>query len=920
MTIAIVRSPSRRVRAYDTGFTRPLSRPLEAREAGEKAANLSRLLRSGHPVPEGFVLTNAALDAFLAGNGLVARIDQICEALDPRALDGVQAASTAIAGLIRGASLPVAVATDLDLALAGLPPQPVIVRSSAVGEDSGDASFAGQLDSIADVMGASQVRRALLDVWASRWSTRSLSYQLARGKQLSGMGVIVQRQIASAISGVLFTAAPGRPDEMLVEYCGGTGEALVSGRVNPGRLVISRRDLGWALQTHPEQPADAATLFLEPARIASLARRALELERVFGLPQDIEWTMDGEGRIWIVQARPITVSARPASAPGAKRAGRPVVWSNANVNENFPEPISPLLYSIARRGYYHYFRNLGRAFGFTRRRIASMEEPLQRIIGVQGARMYYNLTSIHGVLRSAPFGELLAAWFNQFTGAEQTDAPAIVRTRRTDSLARQAGELAAIAVRTAWQYVFVTRRVERFERTAAAFAERTRPTLLETRSRRELLDDFRAFLDIRYNRWKDASLADTAAMVCYGALKRALNRALPSADQASIHNSLLKALPGLPSSVPGVKLWDLSRLVRANARLRDRLETTPAVETIAVIRHDPQFADFNAELERFLDDWGFRCSGELMLTVASFQEAPAPLVDIIKAYAGRDEGSPAEHLLTQRRDRLADTARVATVLRTRRLHRFVPFLHEWHVVSVLLRWTQHAIVLRERARLKQALLYSRLRRVALALGARLVEDGLLDDRTEIFWLTADEIDDLVSGSAMFPHHLRPLVEVRRAAHAELGAAAPPDSLTLGEDDYWQGASDRQVPLAQRSDALGPRTLQGLGVCGGTATARAAVLTDVTEAHRLQPGDVLITRQTDPGWGAVFPLISGLVMERGGMLSHGAIIAREFGIPSVVGIAEATRAVPHGTRVAVDGDRGLVQILSAPVDSTSKAVR
>ena len=282
-----------------------------------------------------------------------------------------------------------------------------------------------------------------------------------------------------------------------------------------------------------------------------------------------------------------------------------------------------------------------------------MEQPLGHIIGVHGARMYYNLTSIHGVLRSAPFGDLLAAWFNQFVGSEDTDTPAFVEQPRRaarDPAATTAGasprprELAVIAAKTTWQYLFVTRRVERFERTVTAFADRTHPRLLETRSRRELLDDFRAFLDIRNHRWLDASLADTASMVCYGALQRWLSRAFPTADQAALHNSLLKALPGLPSGMPALKLWDLSRLVRGDRRLLDLLAAAPAEEALATIRRDPAFEPFARELDRYLDDWGFRCSGELMLTVKSFQEDPAPLLDIIKAYVGSDGESPADQL------------------------------------------------------------------------------------------------------------------------------------------------------------------------------------------------------------------------------------------------------------------------------------
>jgi pyruvate,water dikinase len=193
--------------------------------------------------------------------------------------------------------------------------------------------------------------------------------------------------------------------------------------------------------------------------------------------------------------------------------------------------------------------------------------------------------------------------------------------------------------------------------------------------------------------------------------------------------------------------------------------------------------------------------------------------------------------------------------------------------------------------------------VALAIGGQLVAANRLESDADVFMLTVEELDDLLSGSAMFPE-ARELVALRARAHAQLAATSPPDSFSLEPGEYWPASTpDPRSPIPD------PRShvLKGLGVCGGQVTSRAAVLEDVSDAHKLQAGDVLITRQTDPGWGAVFPLISGLVIERGGMLSHGAIIAREFGIPSVVGINNATRVIPHGRSVHVDGDRGEVRV-------------
>lgn len=846
----------------------PLASATTLEDVGGKAVNLARLIAVGAPVPDGFVLTSAALQHFVAEQ----------EALPPDVDSAVMA--TWQSDFSDG---------------------PVIVRSSAVGEDSEGASFAGQLDSVPDVRTVDQLRAAILRVWSSQWSARALSYQQARGTCLRGMGVIVQRQADAAVSGVLFTVSPTDPSGMLLEYCDGLGEALVSGEVNPGRVTIARQGFQWTLAAVPDEPAPGESLLLNDSQVHTLARLALDIERAFGAAQDIEWTIDRSGRPWIVQARPITAGGFETTA--AAEPAPAVLWTNANVNENFPQPICPLLYSIARVGYYHYFRNLGTAFGISERRLIRMEPALRQIIGVHGARMYYNLTNIHAVLRTAPFGDLLAASFNQFTGAEP-DGKEDTEASAGDSRATQIREVAVIAARTTWQYLFLTRRVEEFERGVDEFAARTHPRLLAGTPPDLLLEHFRGVLDIRYNGWKNASLADAGSMVCYGALQRFLARAFPGEDQQALHNTLLKALPDLVSSKPPLKLWELSRMVKADPALQQLFASSEAPAILAQLA-DERFRDFKTAFDDFLENWGFRCSAELMLTAPSFQEDPAPVIDLLKAYFAMDGDSPADQLRRQAEGRLRDTKTMLSALRGRPVWRWLPFVRQSKLAAVLLRWTQTSIQLRERARLKQALLYSRLRRISLALGGALTERGRLAAADDIFFLTADEVDLLASGGEMFPGHARELVTLRRQAHAELSARTPPDSMRLPAGEYLDAHGE-----SGRAGAIdGDAALTGVGACGGRTTAPAAILMDVTDSHRLKAGDILVTRQTDPGWGPIFPLISGLVIERGGMLSHGAIIAREFGIPSVVGVKDATRRIQHGGAITVDGDRGLVHVMA-----------
>jgi len=674
--------------------------------------------------------------------------------------------------------------------------------------------------------------------------------------------------------------------------------------MDPGRVSVGRRThVVRTLATLGEPNADVDALIHEQSRIDQLIALAALLENRLGGPQDVEWAVDDVGSLFVVQSRPITaapVRVVTHTPPAASR----VAWSNANVNENFPDPVSPLLYSIASAGYAAYFRNLATGFGISRRRRQAMEPAFARIIGVHGARMYYNLTSIHRVLRLAPFGDSLAQAFDTFVGARGQDATPTAGGLAPVSRFRERLEVAVIACKTAWQYLWLPLRVARFERRADALARRTHPVSLATMPLASLRAALAEFMEIRLRRWNDAALADAAAMVCYAALERVLGRVYSATDGA-VHTSLLKAIPDVVSSKPVTELWALSRTIRATPALAEVFATAEPRAVLEAVACRSEFSAFHRQLDRYLDQWGFRCSAELMLTAPSFQEEPEPLVAVLRAYAQLDGESPVEALARQAADRRTETARVLTELRGRPLFGRWPIPTYAQVVRVLIAWTHASIRFRERARLKQALLYSRCRRVALALGTELVRRDVIARRDDVFWLTVHELDDLASGGAMFPRQTRELVALRARAHAEAAAVAPPDAFELGEGEYWTALpGDTAVPLAATT---GSREMAGISACGGSATGQARVLRDVTEAERLGTGDILVTRQTDPGWGPVFFLISALVIERGGMLSHGAIIAREFGLPCVVGVRDATRLIPDGSTITVDGDHGRVHV-------------
>ena len=881
---------------------------------GGKAAGLARAISLGLPVPDGAVITNHAFESFLEQEQLGTRIRALLATLSAGDIEGLRKTSRTIIEWVAAVPVPKAILDTLASLLEGAPgSQTLIVRSSAVGEDSTEASYAGQLESFLYINTLRELESAIRQCWASCWSERALSYQLSTGKQLRGMGVLIQQQIDSALAGVLFTRPPltqNKTDDqyMLGEFCYGQGTTLVSGQINPGRFRIHKKTLDWQKLSAPEQPGlPGSTLDLSADWIEPLASAALRLEAFHQRPQDIEWALDHSGKLYIVQSRPIVLRPGTASTP------RMITWSNANVRENFPDPVTPLLYSVASAGYQHYFRNLALAFGISRQRIAAMEGPLQNIIGVHGARIYYNLSSIHSVIRMAPFGDWLIRYFNSFVGATETAPPSqgdrqfrdLDRHRATQLL-----ESVRIVAKTCWQFMFLERHVAGFEARADRFARASAPAKLESMDVIELRNLLRAFMEIRLQRWVDASLADAAAMISYGMLTSLLRNTFPEQQYSALPNSLLKGVTGLVSSEPVFGLWELSRMIIRDSDLRQLFSSQPRDTIINTLRSpdaNKALREFSGAFDAYLENWGFRCSGELMLTVPSFQENPAGLIDILKTYLDVTSQSPADVLQQQKAAREDQLREVLQQIASKR--GYGPFQRRIRrlLLQRFLAWTQGAISMRERARLKQALLYSRLRRVALALGERFSANQLLERANDIFYLTWQEIDALASSRAMFPHGTRSQIRLRRDEHARLSAMDPPDDFVMEEGTYLD-EGDYAANSGGTAGTAAENLLEGTTACGGKIQGRATILHDVSESGQLSAGDILITTQTDPGWGHVFFLIKGLIIERGGMLSHGAILAREFGIPAIVGVRNATLRIPQHATVVLDGDRGRVHVL------------
>jgi pyruvate,water dikinase len=863
---------------------RPLAGADDERRFGGKAAGLARLARAGAPMPAGVVIDTAAFDRHVVRCGARDLARKLAAELPSLAYDELRRASGVVRESILRAPLEPRLAAQVREFAAST--TPLAVRSSAIGEDAKQASFAGLFDTLLRVRSPEDACMAVRRVWASAYSERALCYSQRLGLRSASMAVILQEQVDALASGVLFTRDTSGDECMLIEFCDGLGDRLVGGELDPGRGRIRRT----GLRVDIERRTEASACF-DPLRhpaVRDLARHALSLERRFGAPQDIEWCIDRRGRALLLQCRPITGNAEASATE---------IWSNANIAENFPGPVCPFLRSFVTRGYTAYFRGLGHTLGIAADRMDAMADAFERLVGVHAGRLYYNLSNIHAVLHLAPGGAWLGRYFDHFTGARSAQSP---RRIQRNPLARTT-EAAAIALNVAWQCARLEKRLQRFERRVDSLAAQTAPHLLGEVSLAELGAHLDAFLDIRLRRWTDAALADAAAMVSFGILSTLLRRWLAVGDIEHTQTALLQGLPGLASAVPVERLWTLADRARDDPAARDALGREPAERALEAL-HATECTNFREALDAYLREWGFRYSGELMLTQPTPAETPLPVIRLLQAYLREGGPGPAAISAKRAREREAETLRVAALLTPSQMLRRLPLPTRAACLRTVLWATQRAIRLRERARMKQALLYTRLRHIALAIGDRLAALGVLTQRDDVFYLEIDEAIALAKGSVPSASALRATIAARRGELASAESCSPPDTLSVARGATWEPP----VGSDTRPDGACDGVLKGVGASAGMVAGKAAVVLDVTSAGSLGSGCVLVTRQTDPGWATVFFLARGLVVERGGMLSHGAIIAREYGIPAVIGIRDATRLIRDGEMLRVDGSTGVVE--------------
>ncbi|WP_114854373.1 PEP/pyruvate-binding domain-containing protein [Brachybacterium sp. YJGR34] len=793
--------------------------PADLESIGGKAAGLAMLIAAGERVPAGFCLTTEAYDA-----GRIPR-------------EEVAAAYAALGDEV-----------------------PVAVRSSATAEDLPGASFAGQQDTLLDVVGLEDLLAAIETCWASIDSERALAYRAAHGIDGSRMAVVVQTMIAPQAAGVLFTANPltGTRGEMVVDAVTGSGAAVVDGSVDADHYVLG--------ETIPSRAEGC----LDTAQLAELRSVGLRIQEHFGSPQDIEWAYDTAGTLWLLQSRSITsLFPAPESQDGELR-----VYMEAGHMQGMLRPMTPMGASVMLRITRQWLDLFG-----------ARTLDVTALLRFVGGRMYLDLTPFARSPRvRRDLLEMMATYGPRVVPAIEKAVrdPRLTSQRLRIPLGAVARMVAHNVPPIARGAVAALRRpdAERREVLASAGAVREAceaPTAASTVA--EHLDDAeRVHLEVLAGPMIRALNPLWVAMGCQG-LAVGLLRGIATESEVS------EVVRGAPHNVTTEMDLELWRIADGAAEHRELLTETPVPQLVQMLR-EGTLPDIG--LERFLADYGHRGAAEIDVGVPRWGEDPAPVFDALANYLRLTDPSQAPEARFRRAAEEGEAAITELVERVRA--RRAPLAP---LVGVLLRRTRQLIGLREFPKFLWLFALGQARRRLLAAGALLVAQGQLEDAEDIMFLEVDE----VRAAADEGTDLRELVAQRRATHdREMRRRHVP--VVLLSD-----GTDVEATLPALEDSGG---LRGVGAAPGRATGRARVITDPRGA-RIDPGEILVAPTTDPGWTPLFLTAAGLVTETGAAMAHGPTVAREYGIPAVICVKGATTQIRTGQLISIDGASGMVVI-------------
>ena len=813
---------------------------------GVKGKNLHVLWTNDFDIPLTLCLTAEAYDDYIRINQIESTIREILKRLDMTTKEK----SARIIDLIVSSTIPDEIHEEfIENGYLQKMDSKWAIRSSSNMEDLPGLSFAGLYESYLNVQGLEQILEMVKQCWASLWTERAILYREKHDldHMNASMAVVIQQMINPHYSGVIFTQDPidATSEEMLLEYCEGLGEDLVSGRITPCTCKIHRNT--WSIMHLNDKDKGR----LPDEQLIKLSKLALTIEECFRLPQDIEWAYNGMD-FKILQSRPTYRATNDHQGISLDN-----VWTRANVGEVLPDVVTPLTWAI--------FRTILMRPGLSKEtdKKETSHQGVEQIALIKG----------RGYIRLELF--LDSFCYLPFVTPEIMDLVLGVKIpTNIKNYKRPRGISVGVA-----QGLFLIALSGIFPR-LSLMAKRL-PGLIEAKTGG--LEKI-----IEWNRlcFRVHLQCTAYAIGSFAFLVHCLRRWLPM-DVEELIPLIMIGNADLQTAAQGTTLLDLARHTNRHPTLRKLIIDNQDWRLLeGQVTGTDGGTEFLSLLEDFLVHNGARTAGEFELALPRWRENPSFVIMIIQRFIG---ASASNFVFPDWELRLEKHEKIVCQIGDQ-----LTFYKRWIFLRVLNSYRKFS-TLRENMKYRLMEGYEELRNYFLVVGKTLVDASVLRDSADIFFLEPHEIESL--GSAQMENGaVDRLVSERKQQYEMLNKEPAPDLIFC---DIFT-ASPR---LADN--------MCGIGCSPGTAEGFARVLKDISEAKLLEPGEILIAPHTDPGWTPLFLICKGLVAETGGFLSHGATVAREYGIPAVVSVTGATEKIRTGDLIKVDGDRGVVAICESP---------
>jgi pyruvate,water dikinase len=922
---------------------------------GGKGRSLARMAEAGLAVPGGFHVTASAYRRYVDENKLQGRIVDLAKPEITGRTVSFDSASAAIQALFEEAPPPNVIASEIREAYAALSGdgRAVAVRSSANAEDLPDMSFAGQQDTYLNVCGEEALIAAVRNCWSSLWTPRAISYrhQMGIDQDAVAMAVVVQLMVPSDVSGILFTVNPttGERSEMIVNASFGLGEAVVGGQVTPDTYVVDREsrvaketaigakeqkivcdgDQGTRLDDIAESERSQSSLSEEA--LEELVSRALEIEELFnGVPQDIEWAI-ADGTIWLLQSRPIT-NLPPQPIEVSWEPEPPIqILARRQIVENIPDPCSPLfeeLYLtegletiavgkkrpslmvgggalfVTLNGYAYQRFDFPVVVGEEVEKPKAMSEAEMDVAELKMEREALKKEEDRAAearLKTAEMekhdldlflSELPPADRKAFEEwAEETDIENVahaITLPESDDLSFTAGT-----------------KIQDNDKQIGEWYERAMPDLVATTDEWRQVDPatttdeelLRGICELAVAGgmyWaSNSSHTFGVGKVTDNQLQVFLRETLPEHRFTSGH-----LLSGFRSKTTEANehLHRIARQIRAEDALNQLVVTTPAKHLMAVLESHPEGAPAVEAIEGYLESYG-HLAYSLDFAEPLPLEDPSALLATLKTFvASEEDGRKKQEMATKRRRESA----------LEEIEGLLDGLQYWQFRYR--HWfTRRFYFIREEVMFYLYIAWPVLRPLALELGRRLTDVGTISAPDDVFYLVTAELNQAIEArkaDEAMPEFVR-LTAERRELREARKRLHPPGTIPSDANKH-PGVKFKETQVS--NDPSSP-TLVGVAVSPGTVTSPVSLINSPDEFDRMEPGSILVCPMTNPAWTPLFAYATGLVTDMGGILGHGSIVAREYGIPAVVGTGTITQRVEHGQEIRVDGDAGTVTILS-----------